>query len=201
MSRDLQQQLLTRIDLAVTVLDLPLTRDHIERLAAELTPAVKAILAQDQAVDVVPVAYAVVAGVAETATHEYAACASLVEGQVETSEVEGCLCRIGLDVDVHSPAAVLAQRLRSSQPDVTATDVPDATTLGLTVRPQSIDCWRWWMHRLNIAINSVQTHGDAVTATGHLKGVRINLRGDGVPDLLTDKAAARLAGVIAGHPW
>ncbi|MCX4974274.1 hypothetical protein [Streptomyces sp. NBC_00620] len=188
MSRDLQQQLLTRIDLAVTMLDLPLTRDHMERLAVELTPAVKAILAQDQAVDVVPVAYAVVAGVAETATHEYAACAGLVEGQVEAS-------------DVDSPAAVLAQRLRSSQPDVTATDVLDATTLGLTVRPQSIDCWRWWMHRLNIAINSVQTHGDAVTATGHLKGVRINLRGDGVPALLTDKAAARLAGVIAGHPW
>lgn len=200
MSRDLQQQLLTRIDLAVTMLDLPLTRDHIERLAVELTPAVKAILAQDQAVEI-PVAYAVVAGVAETATPEYAACAGLIEGQLATSEVEGCMCRIGLDVDLDSPAAVLAQRLRRSQPDVTATDVPDPTTLGLTVRPQSIECWRWWMHRLNVAVNSVQTQGDAVTATGHLKGVRINLRGDGVPALLTDKAAARLAGVISGHPW
>ncbi|MGW3410301.1 hypothetical protein [Streptomyces sp. NPDC000888] len=201
MSRDLQQQLLTRIDLAVTMLDLPLTRDHIERLAVELTPAVKAILAQDQAVDAIPVAYAVVNGIAETTTPQYAACASVVEGQVETTQLEGCLCRIGLDVDLDSPAATLAQKLRATQPDVTATDVPDATTLGLTVRPQSIDCWRWWLDRHNVAVGSVQTHGDTVTATGSYKGVTINLRGEGIRELLADKAAARLSGVMAGHPW
>lgn len=203
MSRDLQQKLLSRIDLAAAVLDLPLTRDHIERLAVELTPAVKAILAEDQAVADEPVAYAVVAGVAEMATHEYAACTGLIEArsETETTQVEGCLCRIGLDVDLDSPAATLAQKLRSSQPDVTATDVPNAVTLGLTVRPQSIDCWRWWMHRLNVAVDSVRTASDAVTATGNYQGVTINLRGEGVPELLADKAAARLAGVIAGHPW
>ncbi|WP_405925475.1 hypothetical protein [Streptomyces sp. NBC_00035] len=201
MSRDLQQTLLSRIDLAVTVLDLPLTRDHIERLAVELTPAVKALLAQDQAIEAIPVAYAVVAGAAETATPEYTACTRRVEGQVETTQVEGCLCRIDMDVDLDSPAATLAERFRASQPDVTATDVPDATTLGLTVRPQSIDGWRWWMHRLNVLANSVQTDGDAVTATGSYKSVTINLRGEGVPELLGDRAAAHLAGVLAGHPW
>ncbi|MFF5001759.1 hypothetical protein ACFY3G_02930 [Streptomyces phaeochromogenes] len=192
MSRHLQQQLLARLDTAVTLLDLPLNRDHIERLAVELTPVFKAMLAEQTAAieEAEPVPFSVASD-------------ADAEDETETTQVEGCLCRIGLDIDLDSPAAVLADRLRSSQPDVTATDVPGPTALGLTVKPQSIECWRWWLHRLNVAINSVRTvdDGSAVTAKGSLKGVTIHLRGDGVPELLTDTTAARLSGVLAGHPW
>ena len=196
MSRTLQHRLHTQLRTAVDLLDLPLTEQHIEGLAVELTPAIAALLAEAQALAVedAPVAYGVTA---DTTVNE--------ETGVATAEYAGCVSRIQADVDLDSPAAALAQKLRGSQHDVTATDVPDATTLGLTVRPQSIDCWRWWLNRLNVPVGAVETHGEAATATGHYKGVAINLRGDGVPALLADKDTARLAGVLvepaAGHPW
>lgn len=198
MSDSLQQQLLAAITTTTATHDLPLDHRHVERLAVELTPVVKAMLATAEAAheETTPVRYQVTAPALPTADSDG-------NGETETTQVEGCLCRIGLDVDHDSPAATLAHRLRTSQPDVTATEVSDERTMGLTVRPQSIDCWRWWLHRLNIAVNSVRTEDDrsAVTAKGFLKGVIIHVRGDGVPELLTDTAAARLAGVIAGHPF
>ena len=204
MSRGLQHRLHTQLCTAVAVLDLPLTEQHIERLAVEMTAPVKALLAEALAgaEEEAPLAVAVTAPVISVGPRPYFDEAA----GVATSEYAGCVDRIGLDVDLDSPAAALAQKLRSSQPDVTATDVPDAATLGLTVRPQSIDCWRWWLNRLNVPIGAVTTDGDAATATGHHKDVTINLRGEGVPALLTDKAAAQLAGVLvvtvpAGHPW
>ncbi|MER6197989.1 hypothetical protein ABT234_11575 [Streptomyces sp. NPDC001586] len=51
------------------------------------------------------------------------------------------------DVDEASPAADLALRLRMSQPDVTHTEVRTATAVRVTVRPQSVDCLRWWLAR------------------------------------------------------
>lgn len=203
MSRHLQLKLHAQLRTAVAVLDLPLTDLHIEALAVEMTAPVKAMLAEAVASteEETPLPVAVTVPVIDTSPQPRIDEAA----GVAVSEYAGCISRIGLDVDLDSPAAALADKLRSSQPDVTATEVPDATTLGLIVRPQSIDCWRWWLNRLNVPVGDVETQGDAATATGHHKGVTIQLRGDGVPGLLTDKAAARLAGVLApqpaGHPW
>jgi hypothetical protein len=186
-SRALQHELHSRLTVACEVLDLPLTDQHLERLAVELTPAITAMLAgRDAAIaELEPVPYTL---------------ADAPEGPVgqamDTSEYAGCLCRIAVDVDLDSPAVALAERLRASQPDVVATEVTDPATLGLTVRPQSLDCWRWWLGRLNVTVDSVRMQGDAVTGTGSYKGVTVHLRGDGVPDLLADKSAARLAGVL-----
>ncbi|MGW0821780.1 hypothetical protein [Streptomyces sp. NPDC002845] len=193
MSRHLQHKVRDRLATAIAVLDLPLSDKQTDDLAVELTPVIKAMLAQADATvaELEPVPYTVPADGTSTDT----------AAETEVTEYAGCTSRIGLDVDLDSAAAVLAQKLGASQPDVTATDVPDPATLGLTVRPEALEDWRWWLHRLNVAIDSVRTHGDAVTATGHYRGVTIQLRGYGVPALLQDKAAARLAGVIGGHPW
>lgn len=50
MSRDLQHWLHTRLEAVTETLDLPLDAGHLERLAVELTPAVKALLAQQERV-------------------------------------------------------------------------------------------------------------------------------------------------------
>jgi len=184
-SSHLQHRLHTILTTAVDMLGLPLDSQHVERLALELTPAVKAILAEqaNQLEETVPVTYAVADPAASA--------------DVDVSEYAGCTSRIRMDVDLDSPAALMAQQLRSTQPDVTATEVPDATTLGITVNPQSIDAWRWWLHYFGIDPATVETEGGSATATGHRRGVTVHLRGDSVPELLTDRAAARLMGVIA----
>lgn len=169
------------LELAATMLDLPLTARHLETLAFELTGPVRALIAEAlaNAGDDSPVRLAVTGP------------------KVAVSEYAGCTTTVGLDVDLDSPAAALADRLRASQHDVTATEVSGPATLGLTVRPQSLTCWSWWVHRLNLSVEDIRTDGDSVTATGSYRGVAINLRGDGVPALLTDQEAARLMGLIA----
>ncbi|MET7475118.1 hypothetical protein ABZT17_12260 [Streptomyces sp. NPDC005648] len=185
--RNVPLKLHSAIEMTAALLDLPLDTQQREALALELTGPVRALIAEALAAagDDTPVRYAVTAGepVADSA-------------EFEATEYAGCLARVGLDVDLDSPAAELAARLRSTQYDVIATEVPDARTLGITVRPQSLDCWRWWMHRLGIDPATVTADGTAVTATGCCKGVTVRLRGESVPDLLTDHAAARLMGVI-----
>ncbi|MFF9215572.1 hypothetical protein [Streptomyces viridosporus] len=183
----LQHQLHTRIELAVQMLDLPLTADHIERLALELTPALKALLAEqaDAHAETAPVRYAVVSKDVDQALG------------VETTQYAGCTTRIGLDVDLEAPAALLAQELRTRQPDVVATDIPTATYLGLTVRPQSLHAWRWWLDTLGIAAESVTVQGSAAYAVGEKDGVAVQICGDGVPALLADQGAARLMGLLA----
>ncbi|MET9100004.1 hypothetical protein [Streptomyces antibioticus] len=176
----MQHRLHAALETATAMLDLPLDTHHLERLAVELTPTVKALLAGADAAlaDLTPVPYA-------------------VTDDVEETLLDGCRVRVQADVDHDCPAARLGLMLRSAQHDVVATDVPDETTLGLTVHPQSLDCWRWWMHRMGIDPTAITIEGDAVTATGSCEGVTINLRGEGVPELLADKSAARLMGVIA----
>ncbi|MGQ5606215.1 hypothetical protein [Streptomyces sp. EKS3.2] len=183
MSQDLQHQLHSRLELATQMLDLPLTGEHLERLAGELTPAIKAILAEQAAAltDNAPVTYAVAAPrLADVAVSEYA----------------GCTSRIGPDVDHESPAALLAARFRR-QPDVVATDVPSATYVGLTVRPNSVHAWRWWLDKLNVAAEAVTVRGNSAYATGVVDGVVVELQGDEVPMLLIDEPAARLMGLLA----
>lgn len=191
MSRDLQLKLHSRIELATQVLDLPLTADHVERLALELTPAVKALLAEqaDAHDATVPVRYAVVGP--DTA---------VVEGEADgiaTTEYAGCTVRIGTDIDLACPAALLADQLRMRQPDVTATDIPAATYLGLTVRPQSLHSWRWWLDKLHVAADAVTYRGDTAYAVGVVGDVAVEVRGEGIPALLADKGAARLMGLLA----
>ncbi|WP_073946483.1 hypothetical protein [Streptomyces kebangsaanensis] len=176
MSRALQHQLHTRIETAAAMLDLPLTAQHVERLAVELTPAIKALLAET------------LATAEETAPVR---CALTPQAQVDdelagvrTTEYAGCICRISVDVDEDSPAALLAAELRGRQPDVIATDVPTATYLGLTVRPQSWQAWRWWLNRLNISADAVNRRGTAVYAVGVVGEVAVQVCGDGVPKLL-----------------
>lgn len=181
--RHVPHKLHSSLKLAATMLDLPLTAQHLEALALELTGPVRALIAEALADvgETTPVRYAVTAPAGELAVSEYA----------------GCTAVVGLDVDLDSPAADLAARLRASQHDVTATEVRDRTTLGLTVRPQSLTCWSWWVHRLNVRVDDMRTDGDSVTATGSYRGVAINLCGEGVPELLADREAAALMGLIA----
>lgn len=187
MSGDLQQRLHARLDLAATMLGLQLTQEQLQRLAAELTPAVKALLAEqaDAQAATLPVHYAVAAEPPDEETG------------VHITTYAGCTTRIGTDVDLNSPAALLAERFRSSQPDVIATDVPTATYVGLTVRPRSLHAWRWWLDTLGIPAESVTLQGSAAYAVGTKDDVAVALRGDGVPELLADRGAARLMGLLA----
>ncbi|MFD6024522.1 hypothetical protein [Streptomyces griseoluteus] len=184
--RPLSHRLRGTLETAVAILDLPLDHRHIEALALELTGPVRAMLAETLAAVTAdpPVPYALTS--AEDTTDE-----------VEVAEYAGCVSRTGLDVDLDSPAARLAQHLSTTQHDVVSTDVPNGQTLGITVRPQSLDCWRWWLGRLGVDPQQVTMIGDTVTGTGHHKGVSIALRGDGVRELLADRGAARLMGVLA----
>jgi hypothetical protein len=174
MSRALQHQLHTILQTATATLDLPLDGHHLERLAVELTPAIAALLAEADATvtELEPVPY-------------------------EVTDLDGCTIYTGLDVDLDSPAARLALQLRMAQHDVTATDVPAPDILDLTVRPQSLDCWRWWLHRMGVPTDTLATVGNALTGTGTCEGVTVHLRGEGVPELLTDRGAARLIGLIS----
>ncbi|MEV5163895.1 hypothetical protein AB0K66_04605 [Streptomyces werraensis] len=182
MSRDLQHRLHTRLELAAQMLDLPLTADHLERLAVELTPAVKALIAEqaDAQAAAAPVGYAVV----ET-------------GGVRTTTYAQCTSRIDVKVDEGSPAALLAASLRTRQPDVVATDVPSPTYLGLTVRPQSLHAWAWWVERLHLDPTKLNRRDSSVYGVGEVDGVVVHVRGDGVPDLMADESAARLMGLLA----
>lgn len=203
MSRDLQHRLHAQLRTAVDLLDLPLTEQHIEGLAVEMTAPVKAMLAEALAgaEEDAPLPVAVAVPVISPGSGP---CFDEAVG-VATSEYDGCVNRISLDVDCASPAATLADQLRR-QPDVTATDIPTASYMGLTVRPPSLHAWAWWLHKLGISSDAVTVQGEAAYAVGEKDGVCVQLCGDGVPDLLTDHAAARLAGVLAetapaGHPW
>ncbi|MER7930529.1 hypothetical protein ABTY96_46725 [Streptomyces sp. NPDC096057] len=181
--RHVRHKLRCALDLATTLLDLPMTATQLESLAVELTGPVRALIAEALAAagDDAPVDYAVARGTA---------------GEFEESEFAGCVQRVGLDVDLDSPAATLADRLRSTQHDVVSTEVPDSTTLGITVRPGTLACWHWWLGTLGVAPSTVAVDGTAAVGHGSCKGVTVHLRGDGVPDLLTDRAAARLMGVL-----
>ncbi|MEV0441863.1 hypothetical protein AB0I84_06130 [Streptomyces spectabilis] len=171
MSRALQHELHARLGFAAQLLDLPLSGVDLERLAVELTPHIGALLAEREAVleEAAPVPYALVGPPADG------------DGGMESSRVAGCVARVGWDVDLDSPAAVLAQRLRTSQHDVLATEVPDAVTLMLTVRPQSLDCWRWWLAKCGASQESLE--GEASVASGAWGTVTVHLRGEGVPAL------------------
>lgn len=176
------------LETASALLNLPLDGHRLEALALELTGPVRALIAEvvAAAADDAPVRYALTR---ETDVDE--ACG------VATTEYAGCTARIGTDVDLDSPAAVLAAELRARQPDVTATDVPTHTYLGLTVRPQSLHAWRWWLDLLSIDADSVTIQGTSAYAVGTKDTVAVQLRGDGVAELLADEAAARLMGLIA----
>lgn len=195
MSRALQHKLHSRLETVTAVRDLPLTPQHIEDLAVDLTSMVKALLAEADAelADVVPVEYVLTdeAGPADRTVTEY----------------DGCTSSIHPEVEEDSPAALLALELRGTQPDVTATDVPTRTHLTLTVRPQSLYGWTWWRRKLNVG--SILRHGPVVTGTGHYGEITVQLRGENAGDLLDARAAKRsaarpqnlLAERPAGHPW
>lgn len=204
MSRSVQRRLHTQLRTAVAVLDLPLGDLDVERLAVEMTAPVKALLAEALASAEEQAPLAVAVPDPEPEPWSGSTLGMDEAAGVATTQYAGCICRISLDVDLDSPAATLAEQLRR-QPDVTATDIPTSSYIGLTVRPPSLHAWAWWLHKLAIGAESVTIQGDAAYAVGVKDGVAVQLCGDGVPELLTDKAAARLAGVLAepaaGHPW
>lgn len=187
MSRDLQHKLRSRLELATQILDLSISGEDLDRLAVELTPAVKALIAEatDAHDTTVPIRYAVIG---ETLDEQ---------AGVHTTTYAGCTARIGTEVDFDSPAALLATELRASQPDVIATDVPSPTYLGLTVRPQSPFAWRWWLDKLSVAEGAVTMQDNAAYATGTVGDVVVYLQGLEVPMLLIDAPAARLMGLLA----
>jgi hypothetical protein len=109
-SRALQHQLLSHLGLAVAVLDLPLTRAQLERLAVELTPGVAAMTAERDATiaDLEPVPYAVT---------------EADDGERVVREFAGCRLSIDPDVAEDAPAALLGLELQTTQSDVRALDV------------------------------------------------------------------------------
>lgn len=178
MSRDLQLRLHTIFTTATDMLGLPLDKQHVERLAVEAAPAVKAIVAEalDAAAKEAPVRYAVVEHQAD-------------EEGVETTEFAGCVSRIGVDVDHDSPAATLALQLRR-QPEVTATDVPAAASLSLTIRPRSAQAWQWWLRKLSVDEDAVSMQGANAYAAGQVDGVAVRLCGEDTA-LLLDGGSSR----------
>lgn len=172
------------IGMAAELLDLPLSEPQREALALELTGPVRALIAEALAAarDDSPVLYAI----AEPAPDS---------GEFEESEFAGCTARVGLDVDLDSPAETIAAKARR-QPDVTGTETTGAHTLGITVEPQSLDAWRWWLHHFQIDPATVALVGTVATATGTKRGVTVHLRGDGVPEMYCDESAARLMCLI-----
>jgi hypothetical protein len=170
------------------MLDLPLDTHHVERLAVEVTPAVQALLAEalDGAAAEVPVRYAVVAKNTDTVTRTVD-----TEAGVETTEYAGCVSRIALDVDLDSPAAALAAELRQQQHDVVMTDVPNPACLGLTVRPKTLNAWRWWLRKLGIAETAVNVQGTCAYAVGQVGNVAVQLCGEDTGTLLSSEVHTR----------
>lgn len=192
--RHVPLKLKAAIGIAADLLGLPLTTAQREALALELVGPVRALIAEARAAvgDDAPVRYAV-ADVERPA----------VDGEFEESEFAGCVTRVGLDVDLDSPAGTVASKCRR-QPDVTAIEIRDAHTLEVTVDPQSLDAWRWWLHQFQIAPDTVALKGtfgtaagsSCATATGTKDGVIVHLRGEGVPELYSDRDAASLMCLI-----
>ncbi|WKV74254.1 hypothetical protein AW27_026505 [Streptomyces sp. PCS3-D2] len=79
------------------------------------------------------------------------------------------------DVEEDSPAADLALRLRTSQPDVLGTVVRSATEVQVTVRPQSPDCLRWWLGRFEADPQTGTYLGGTYTVRGRRDGVTVYL--------------------------
>jgi hypothetical protein len=174
------------LEMATVILDLPLTPPQREALALELTGPVRALIVEALAAagDDSPVQYAVT--VPEQAAQD---------NGFDVSEFAGCTTRTALDVDLDSPAGTVAFKCRR-QPDVTALEIRDAHTVAVTVDPQSLDAWRWWLHQFQIAPATVVLEKTAATAIGIKDGVTVHLQGDGVPALYTDRAAASLMCLI-----
>jgi hypothetical protein len=179
-SRALQQQLLTQLGLAAAVLDVPLTRDQLERLAVEITPGIAALFAERDA-------SAVAADVGSG-------------GERYVREFAGCTLSIRPDVAEDSPAALLGLELQRTQSDVLALDVPGATQLVVTVRPRSTQAWAWWLDKFE-ATTCTPEQPCCTTTVGRYGDITVELRGDGVPDLPASSSADRLGNFMAGHPW
>ncbi|MGW6210993.1 hypothetical protein [Streptomyces sp. NPDC055109] len=185
MSRDLQQQLLTHLDRSVTVLDLPLTREQIERLAVELTPRLAPVTGGRAVSGIESDPYTT------TATPD---------GERVVNAVEGCNLSIHPDVAEDSPAALLGAELYRAQSDVLALDVPEAKRLVVTVKPRSAEAWTWWLRKFD-AVRCTPDQPCCTTIVGRFGDIDVELRGDGVPDLLATQSATRLGEFMAGHPW
>ncbi|MDT7847251.1 hypothetical protein [Streptomyces justiciae] len=193
MSKDLRHvphKLHSALEMASAILDLPLTAPQREALALELTGPVRALIAEALADigDDTPVRYAV--NDVELAPGS---------GEFEVSEFAGCIARVGLDVDLDSPAGTVAAKVRR-QPDVTGIEIRDAHTFGVTVDPQSLDAWRWWLHQFQIDPATVVLDGTVATATGTKSGATVHLRGDGVPAMYSDQDAASLMCLVEARP-
>ncbi|OKK06445.1 hypothetical protein AMK26_10535 [Streptomyces sp. CB03234] len=103
-----------------------------------------------------------------------------------TARAAGTFHTIDPDTPEDAPAALLAQQLRTSQPDVTATDVRSTTELRLTVRPQSMEAWLWWLGMLSVDTRTVTCRGSVTTGHGRRGDVAVVLVGDGVGGLQAD---------------
>ncbi|MCX4993796.1 hypothetical protein [Streptomyces longwoodensis] len=160
---------------ATAMLDLSLDNRQLEALALELTPMVRALCAESAA------------AAAEDAPVRYAV-AHQDDGptDVEVTEYAGRVSRIGADVDADSPAATLAAHFREHQHDVVVTDVPTATYLGLTVRPQSLTSWEWWLEHCGVAADAVTVQGTDAYAVGVVGDVAVQLCGVGVGLMLAE---------------
>ncbi|WP_329311653.1 hypothetical protein [Streptomyces sp. NBC_01262] len=83
-----------------------------------------------------------------------------------------------------SPAGLLGTYLQKTQPDVEHVDTVSEGSLRVRVRPRSMDCWRWWLGRFNVAPGAVELDGQDVTAIGTHGDITIHLTGLGVEQLI-----------------
>lgn len=186
MSRHLQHTLHAALTTAVATLDLPLDAGHTERLALELTPAVKAMVA------------ALDATIADLVPAPYTLAAAADGAERILSEYDGCTLSIDPDVAEDSPAALLGLELRSTQPDVQALDVASGTHLTVTVQPRSPQAWAWWCTKFEATPARETSQDCCTTLTGRYGEITVELRGNGVPALLAEDD---LRPSMAGHPW
>ncbi|MFE9684121.1 hypothetical protein [Streptomyces sp. NPDC006285] len=183
MSEDLQQKLLAAITTTTHLHGLPLDAPHIQTLASGLVSTVRAWLAERDAVigELLPAPYAL-AKDAERVVNEF----------------EGCRLSIHPDVAEDAPAALLGLELRHTRLDVVALDVPTATHLTVTVQPKTARAWGWWRTTFDTVADHVP-QSCCTTLTGTYGEVSIEIRGNAVPDLISQDTAQ--ADVLAGHPW
>lgn len=183
MSRRLQHRLHTALTTAVATRDLPLTDLHVEALAVELAPFLKAMLAERDATidELLPAPYLLA-----------------TDTERVVSEFEGCRLSIHPDVAEDAPAALLGLGLRHTRTDVVALDVSTATHLTVTVQPKTARAWGWWRTTFDTVANHVP-QSCCTTLTGAYGEVSVEIRGNAVPDLIAREAAQ--ADVLAGHPW
>lgn len=87
-------------------------------------------------------------------------------------------------VEPSARSAFLANKLIETHKDVVSAEPVDAATLDLTVQPENLGSWDWWLGRLHIPTGTTTYRGSYATAKGSFGRVQVLLTGLGVGELM-----------------